>query len=205
MRFLNRLTAIAMASLMVTGMSATVAFADNYSVTGSSSTTLVTSQSGSSTATKTDTNSTKVYASTTSSGETGSTPSDYGIEYTVVIPQTVHLMKSSKGSGTYTQTFDITSKGDIGLAQTLTVTPDATVMLAGSGYASGAADVDCSVTTTTSGASQSYSRADLTKTKSAADKTVVGTTTNYTATAELTPGDWAGYMDVTITLTTNSN
>jgi hypothetical protein len=234
MKKFKRLTALALATVMVASVSTTVAFAEDsqqsdtnwyvkgytggylsnvLSTTGSSAALYVSSDvdgsyGSSETITKTgdETKGVKVYASTTDDGDaiTDGTAADYGISYTVIIPQSIHLVKGSKGTGTYSQTFDIAVLGDIGTAQTLTVVPgrmedtgfeSGVVTLKGSKFASGT--VNCKVATTAENASQSYSRDDLISANL--------TATNYTATADLTPGDWVGYMEVNITLETASN
>jgi hypothetical protein len=204
MKIFKKCVALGIATVAMANMMG-VAWADDntYSVTSSTASTSLVDSNVSSTGTK-------VYASTTSSGEakTGDecTPEAYGITYTVVIPQTIHLENATAdgvGTGTYEKDIVITATGDIGEAQALTVVPEATtdsdtntitpgtVQLTGSGYAKGA------VATCTIGAETSDTmyrlRDELLKS---------GTTYTYPASAELTPGDWVGYMDVDIALCT---
>jgi hypothetical protein len=203
MRVFHKLMAMTLATLMLGSMAVSPAFATDtdFTVTGTDSTTLVKSQSpGVENPTKSASNSTTIHASTTTDGVEPSTKTyaAYGITYTVVIPQSITLEPSNKnaGSGNYAKDFDITATGNIGTALELTVTPDSSVSLTASGYAKD--NATCSITKKTG--NNYYSRDDLLKTKSDTDLTVVGTTTTYTASADLTPGDYNGYMDVSIKL-----
>jgi hypothetical protein len=161
---------------------------------------------------------TNVHGSTTVDGlaKTGDelTPDAYGIYYTVVIPQTVHLTKEdgTAGEGDYSSTFTISATGDIGEGQALVVIPapttDAesgkttigTVELAGSGYARGTAE--CKIGTNTPNTLKAYyDRYDLLLADEVDGKEEDGASTEYEAyAADLTPGDWTGYMDVDIAL-----
>jgi hypothetical protein len=187
---------------------------DDSDPTSDSSTYTITSSAASTSATDEksngkDVDDVVVYAYTTADGNYSSEAADYGISYVVTIPQFVHLVNADGntvgGSGTYQQNFDFCVSGEIGYAQTLSVVPvlddKGQITLSGHGFALGT-DVPCTVVVTgtaptvdgvTYKQEQSYSRQDL----------LDSSHTNYTASAELSPGAWQGTMDVEISLSTN--
>jgi hypothetical protein len=173
---------------------------NTFSVTGPNSTT-----TGSEEQVADDT---VIYAYTTATGEYSDKASDYGIQYTVTIPQFVHLTNkdgSDKGgSGTYTQTFNFQVEGDIGYAQTLSVVPvldsNNQVELTGYGFAFGTS-AKCTVGLTSSPTAESgvtFVQSNVYNRQNLLDKV----STNYSASAQLSPGAWQGTMDVDIQLTT---
>ena len=111
---------------------------------------------------------------------TGSTTvtATVGSSYSIIVPQAITLENEAggNGSGTYTNTFNVTVKGDIGENQTVKVTATPPTMTC-----SGAAGV---AATFEDGYKTEWSRAEATGT---------GTAAAYTVKAvDLTPGSWSG-------------
>jgi hypothetical protein len=136
--------------------------------------------------------STTIKADNEEEGIDTSNSANYGVHYTVTIPQRIHLVNVNGsevgGEGVYQQTFSINVVGDLGEAQKLVVTPEKEVTLAGSGFATG--EKPCTIALTSG--NETYLRSDIV--------TDGGCTVSYIATAELTPGAWQGWMDVSIAL-----
>jgi hypothetical protein len=132
-------------------------------------------------------------------GDADKNPANYGVTYSVTIPQKVHLTNASGGAGTYTQAFDIVVKGLIGENQTLSAVADKTVTLTGTGFATGTKTCTVSITKASTGdTSEVYTYANGLNAATGG----AGRTLTYGATADLTPGAWDGTMNVAITLAT---
>lgn len=112
--------------------------------------------------------------------------------FTVTIPKTIVLAENGAGSNTYTKNLTINVKGDIGEAQTLSVTPSDTISLAGAEEAAGQT-AEASVTK----GKVAFARADLLANEGA------GTTVDHAIAVDLTPGTWSGTINVTVALSNN--
>jgi hypothetical protein len=130
-------------------------------------------------------------------GNADKNPANYGVTYTVTIPQRIHLI-NSKGntygsSGTYTQAFEISAKGLIGENQQIAIVAEKSGTLTGTGFATGTKAYVVAKTSETT--ENGYTYANGLNGVEGSKYTV-----NYTATADLTPGSWQGWMDVSIAL-----
>lgn len=118
-------------------------------------------------------------ASQSTSSPSGSTQVTAAVasSYSIIVPQAITLDGSGQ-SGTYSKTFAVTVKGDIGENQQVTVTATPPTM-----KCTGCADVPATFAT---GYKTTWSRAE------AAANAYAGTAANYTVSATLTPGEWTG-------------
>ena len=97
--------------------------------------------------------------------------------YSIIVPQAITLDGSGQ-SGTYSKTFAVTVKGDIGENQQVTVTATPPTM-----KCAGCADVAAAFT---AGYKTTWNRSE------AAANSCAGTAADYTVSATLTPGEWTG-------------
>ena len=118
-------------------------------------------------------------ASQSTSSPSGSTQVTAAVasSYSIIVPQAITLDGSGQ-SGTYSKTFAVTVKGDIGENQQVTVTATPPTM-----KCTGCADV---AGTFAAGYKTTWNRSE------AAANSYAGTAANYTVSATLTPGEWTG-------------
>lgn len=121
----------------------------------------------------------------TSSGSTNVTATVTGA-YTITVPQTVTLT-GADGTGEKSATIAVNVKGDIAENQVVTVKTTAPTM-----KCTGAKDVVANV----NAPKTTWTRADVIANANA------GTTSNYTVSATLTPGEWTGTAVFACTLGT---
>lgn len=103
--------------------------------------------------------------------------------YTITVPETVALSKSTDGSGTYTGTIPVNLKGSIGSNEKVTVTTTVTDMTDASGTKA--------PVTFTAKPKTVWSYSDLLN---------GGTTSNYVVSATLTAGSWKGTATFSCTM-----
>lgn len=127
----------------------------------------------------------KEVPSNISSGSTNVTATVTGA-YTITVPQTV-TMTGAAGTGEKTATIAVNVKGDIAENQVVTVKTTAPTM-----KCTGSKDVTATVTAPKT----TWNRADVIANANA------GTTSNYTVSATLTPGEWTGTAVFACTLGT---
>lgn len=102
--------------------------------------------------------------------------------YTITVPETVALSKSTDGSGTYTGTIPVNLKGSVGSNEKVTVTTTVTDM------------------TDASGAKAPVTFTAKPKTAGHTDLLNGGTTSNYVVSATLTAGSWKGTATFSCTM-----
>ena len=103
--------------------------------------------------------------------------------YTITVPETVALSKSTDGSGTYTGTIPVNLKGSVGSNEKVTVTTTVTDMTDASGTKA--------PVTFTAKPKTVWSYSDLLN---------GGTTSNYVVSATLTAGSWKGTATFSCTM-----
>lgn len=130
---------------------------------------------------------TSAFAADVSSGSTTINATVTG-GYTITVPQTV-TMTGAAGTGEKTATIAVNVKGDIAENQVVTVKTTAPTM-----KCTGSKDVTATVTAPKT----TWNRADVIANANA------GTTSNYTVSATLTPGEWTGTAVFACTLGTTA-
>ena len=106
--------------------------------------------------------------------------------YTITVPETVALSKSTDGSGTYTGTIPVNLKGSVGSNEKVTVTTTVTDMTDMTDASGTKAPV-----TFTAKPKTVWSYSDLLN---------GGTTSNYVVSATLTAGSWKGIATFSCTM-----
>ena len=113
--------------------------------------------------------------------------------YTLVIPQSVTLVKESAGTGTYSKDFPVLVKGDIAEAATITVTEDGTTTLKNQ------LNTEKTATITNTGKTV-WSGSEVREGMLEDGTGLTGTPKTWSASAILTPGTWSGPMTYKVVL-----